>query len=247
MIKSSRFKTIPPEHYDGWYETPSGKWTGRRELTLVLDALEPVGGDSILDIGCGTGWFTRQLGELTGVSVTGVDIDEKWLEYARSRDASSFYCQANALALPFEDQSFSHVLSITALCFTPDWKSAIAEAVRVAKKRIAIGLLNRNSLLWWQKGRKQGTAFDGADWISPDELMQVARSLPLEDIRISTAIYFPSGSAFAQASERILENRLKCGSFLLLTATVIPRAGFAGQGKQTRRTENQTHFLPVSV
>lgn len=211
--------------YDGWYETPSGNWTGRVELGLVLDALEPVRGDSILDIGCGTGWFTRQLGALTGACVTGVDIDANWLQYARHRDPASRYCQANALSLPFEDESFSHVLSITALCFTPDWKAALAEAVRVAGKRIAVGLLNRNSLLWWKKGRKPGSAFDGARWITPAELLEAAGALPLEDIRISSAIYFPSGSAFAQASERILGNRLNSGSFLLLSAKKSGRSG----------------------
>lgn len=206
--------------YDGWYETPSGNWTGTVELGLVLDALKPAEGESILDIGCGTGWFTRQLAAMVKAKVTGVDIDANWLEYARSRDSASRYCQADALSLPFEDRRFSHVLSITALCFTPDWKRAIAEAVRVAEKRIAIGLLNRNSLLWWKKGRKPGSAFDGAEWITPAELMEVANALPLEDIRISTAIYLPSGSGLAQTTERILKNRLGFGSFLLLSARI---------------------------
>ena len=222
MTKSSRFKNIPAELYDGWYETPSGNWTGTVELGLVLDALKPAEGDSILDIGCGTGWFTRQLGKLTGICLTGVDIDTNWLAYAQSRDSASRYCQADALSLPFEDKRFSHVLSITALCFTPDWKRAIAEAVRIAEKRIAIGLLNRNSLLWWKKGRKPGSAFDGAEWITPSELMEMASMLPLEDIRISTAIYLPSGSGLAQVTERMLKNRLDFGSFLLLSAAVNP-------------------------
>ena len=161
MTKSSRFKNIPAELYDGWYETPSGNWTGTVELGLVLDALKPAEGDSILDIGCGTGWFTRQLGKLTGICLTGVDIDTNWLAYAQSRDSASRYCQADALSLPFEDKRFSHVLSITALCFTPDWKRAIAEAVRVAEKRIAIGLLNRNSLLWWKKAANRGVLLTG--------------------------------------------------------------------------------------
>jgi len=52
--------------------------------------------------------------------------------------------------------------------------------------------------------------------------MEMASMLPLEDIRISTAIYLPSGSGLAQVTERMLKNRLDFGSFLLLSAAVNP-------------------------
>lgn len=158
---------------------------------------------------------------MTGACVTGADIDENWLEYVHSRYSTSRYYVANAQTLPFEDKSFSHVLSITALCFTPDWKGALAEVVRVAGERITIGLLNGNSLLWWKKGRKAGSAFDGAKWIAPAELLEAANVLPLEDIRISIAIYLPSGSVLAQATGRMLQNRPNRRSFLLLTAKTV--------------------------
>lgn len=221
MTKSSHFKPVPPELHDAWYETPPGNWTGRWNSGLSSTRSNRLKGTAFSTSVAVRAGLRRQPGELTGACVTGADIDENWLEYARSRDSTSRYCVANALSLPFEGVSFSHVLSITAVCFTSDWKSALAEAVRVAGERIAIGLLNRNSLLWWKKGRKAGSAFDGAEWITPAELLKAANALPLEDIRISTAIYLPSGPVLAQATERMLQNRLNWGSFPLLTAKTV--------------------------
>lgn len=220
-MENSRFNYIPPALYDGWYETQQGNWVGREEFGLVLDSLGTPDGGSILDIGCGTGWFTRRLAAATKAQVTGIDVNREWLDYARSRDPYSLYLVADAMSLPFEDNSFSQVCSITALCFTPDWKKALAEAVRVAQKRVVIGLLNRNSLLWLEKGRKKGTAYDGAEWITPDELSEVAKGLPLADIHIETGIFLPSGSLLAQLAEEIMGHQFPWGSFLLMSATVI--------------------------
>ncbi len=64
-------------------------------------------------------------------SVTGVDIDGEALAYARGQDARTCYLSANAAQLPFADNSFNHVMSITALCFVPEWPQALHEFVRV--------------------------------------------------------------------------------------------------------------------
>ena len=47
----------------------------------------------MLDVGCGTGWFSRRFAAMPGLHVTGVDVDAQWLEFARGRDARSAYSQ----------------------------------------------------------------------------------------------------------------------------------------------------------
>ena len=72
--------------YDRWYETPRGQWIGQREAALVLDGLQPRSGESLLDVGCGTGYFSRAIADAIDVHVVAVDIRPDGVAYARGRD-----------------------------------------------------------------------------------------------------------------------------------------------------------------
>lgn len=136
---------MSPADYDAWYDSPRGGWIGHAEYRLMSNELTLPAEGRVLDVGCGTGWFTRQLAALPGLQVTGIDLDADSLAFARSRDARSTYLLADALALPFADNSFDQVFSVAALCFTTDWQKAVSEIVRVTRRRFAIGMLNRHS------------------------------------------------------------------------------------------------------
>ena len=204
--------------YDAWYDIPRGRWIGDAECRMLLRAVEPRQGESLLDVGCGTGWFTRRMAQLPGVQVTGLDINAEWLAYARERDAASTYIEGNALALPFADSSFDGVVSIAALCFTADWRRSVGEIVRVSRGRFAIGMLNRHSLLWREKGRNGGSgAYRGAYWVTPEELRDSVAGLPVTDVRLRSAVFLPSGSPLARTVERVLPAHLAIGGILVLS------------------------------
>lgn len=204
--------------YDAWYDTPRGRWVGDAEYRMLLRAVEPRQGGSLLDVGCGTGWFTRRMARLPGVQVTGLDINAEWLAYARECDAASDYIEGDALALPFADSSFDDVVSIAALCFTADWRRAVGEIVRVSRGRFAIGMLNRRSLLWREKGRDGGSgAYRGACWVTPEELRDSVAGLPVADVRVSSAVFLPSGSLLARAVECFLPAHLAIGGLVVLS------------------------------
>jgi len=213
------------EDYDRWYETPRGEWIGRREAALVLEALQPRPRESLLDVGCGTGFFTRTLAAATDGDVVGVDINPEWVEYARRRDAGrAAYAVADARALPYADASFDSVISIAAICFIPDEVAAIREIVRVARRRFAIGLLNRHSVLGWQKGRGGGVgAYRGAHWHSVREAQSLFRGLPVQHLCVRTAIQLPSGSRLARFIERVCPSSFATGAFILVAGDVSER------------------------
>jgi SAM-dependent methyltransferase len=164
--------SVLAEDYDAWYRTPRGAWIGEVEYGLLRAMLAAERHSSLLDAGCGTGYFSRRFA-CDGHAVTGIDLDPAMVGFAHAhRAASEAYFVADALALPFADGAFDYCVSITALCFVRDERRALEEMVRVARRGIALGLLNRRSLLYWQKGRRGGSgAYRGAHWHTRPEIL----------------------------------------------------------------------------
>ncbi|OHC71195.1 MAG: methyltransferase type 11 [Rhodocyclales bacterium RIFCSPLOWO2_02_FULL_63_24] len=69
-------------------------------------------GSSVLDVGCGKGFMLHDLAELIpGIVVKGIDISQYAIENAID-DMKPYVQVANALKLPFPDDSFDVVISI---------------------------------------------------------------------------------------------------------------------------------------
>jgi ubiquinone/menaquinone biosynthesis C-methylase UbiE len=103
---------------------------------LIRDGTELAPGTRLLEVGCGVGAVLAVLGqEFPGVRLFGVDIEPKQLEFARGHLAragvEATLQQADALALPFEDESFDHVWMMWFLEHVADPPAALREARRV--------------------------------------------------------------------------------------------------------------------
>ena len=204
--------------YDAWYDTPRGRWIGDTEYALAARCLKTRPGDSLLDVGCGSGWFTRRAAA-DGLQVTGLDPNPAWLAYARAHSSPALrWVEGDARDLPFADARFDHVLSIAALCFIDDERQAVAECVRVARRRFAIGWLNRNSLLYRQKvkGGCSG-AYRGARWHNAGEVRALFEGLPVRNLKLRSAIFLPSATRWARGLEQVVPSGLPWGGLLLAT------------------------------
>ena len=94
-------------------------------------------GATALEVGCGTGAVTRELGELSAVrEVVGVDPSPVFLararELGRGRPQLVFQ-QGDARALPFPEATFDLVLFHTTLCHVLEPELALREAHRVLR------------------------------------------------------------------------------------------------------------------
>ncbi len=165
--------------YDSWYEMPAGRFVDRIEREAVYSYLEPRAGMKVLDIGCGTGLYALDLAD-RGADVTGVDISRSMLERARAKaqdaELDVRLLEADALQLPFGEQSFDAVLSVTALEFMPGLSAALREAFRVLKTggRLVVGLIGRDSH-WWR-------LYDETARREPDNIFNRARFYTLGEL-----------------------------------------------------------------
>lgn len=91
---------------------------------------------TVLDVGCAKGFMLYDLMQaVPGISVRGVDLSTYAIENAKP-EVKSYLQVANAKALPFEDNSFDVVISITTLhnLEGDDLDAAFKEVERVSKK-----------------------------------------------------------------------------------------------------------------
>lgn len=91
--------------------------------------------DRVLDLGCGTGWFTRRLAELgSRARVTGVDLSPDMIRYARTRASSDIaWLAADAEAIPLPAQSCDLIFSNLMIQWCADPKPVLRECRRLLR------------------------------------------------------------------------------------------------------------------
>jgi len=91
----------------------------------------------VLEIAAGTGVVTRAMADVlgAGVSIVATDLNQAMLDYGASvrDDKNVEWQEANAMALPFEDNSFDAVVCQFGVMFFPDRIKAYSESLRVLK------------------------------------------------------------------------------------------------------------------
>lgn len=105
-----------------------------RRLVIVFDELlgrETLAGRSVLDVGCGTGWFSQRA-PARGARVTSLDIGENLLRQVREKCASTLVA-ADACLLPFVSDAFDVVISSECIEHTLDPGAALREIHRVTR------------------------------------------------------------------------------------------------------------------
>src|SRR5215211_198126 len=106
----------------------------RHGLICEGTRLEP--GTRVIEVGCGVGAVLAVLGqEYPRVRLHGIDREPKQLEFARGylerSGVEATLVEGDALALPFEDESFDHVWMMWFLEHVPDPPAALREARRI--------------------------------------------------------------------------------------------------------------------
>lgn len=181
-----------PDRYNQWFETPIGRLIKKYEADLLRQMLRPQKYEFLLDVGCGTGVFTRDI-LAAGASVVGLDISRPMLSAAcRNFDAQFFTpVLGNMERLPFANGSFDKVYSMTTLEFVANAHLAVAELSRVTKTGGTVVLSTLNSQSPWARRRRRKAhqghrIFENMILRSPDQMRQLAP----DGAAIKTVIHF---------------------------------------------------------
>lgn len=240
------------EAYDRWASKDGNQQTIDLENRVMMEMLRPVCGDRLLDIGCGTGASLAPfLGR--GIQLTGVDPSPYMLDIAKEKFGHRVDLhRAHAEDLPFDDNAFEYASLCLSLEFADDPEKALAEACRVAKDGIFVGILNKYSVKAFQrrvKGMFVSTIYNHARFFSIDDIRGMFFSL-LGDapVKWQTTCHFPGWkNAWIDRleSSRWLK-KSPFGAFAGILARPVPRFRTRPLELKVPATPVQAKSRPVS-
>jgi SAM-dependent methyltransferase len=117
------------------YERFMGRWSSRLAPLLVKFA-DVRDGDSVLDVGSGTGALAFAIADaLPSARITGVDPAAAYVAYAQTRATNDRvrFAVGDAQQLQLADATFGRVLSLLVMNFIPDPAKALREIIRVTR------------------------------------------------------------------------------------------------------------------
>jgi SAM-dependent methyltransferase len=125
------------KYYDTVYKT--GIWTEERldprklsKLNLMLKKLRLKSGETLLDLGCGNGRYSKVF-SLRGMSVVGLDISKVALDLAKKQCGECNLVLGDASRLPFRDKAFDKVFAVDIIEHVQNDFECLNEIVRVTK------------------------------------------------------------------------------------------------------------------
>ena len=197
-------------HYEAWYETPEGRQADAMEKAILGRLLRGFSqSGTVLEVGCGTAHFTRWLSE-QGLAAVGLDLSPAMLVEARALDGIPLV-RGDARRLPFADGALDLTALVTTLEFLERPQEALAEALRVARHGVVLGVLNRWSLLGLQRrlvSLLRPTVYDTARFYGVGELKRSLQLIAGKNAHVAWhTTLFPRGWPWPQA-------RLPWGGFI---------------------------------
>jgi len=151
-------------HYDG-------RWRPIAERMSEHYQLKP--GMRVLDVGCGKGYLLYEMTQIVpGLEVAGIDVSAYGIENAKE-EVKPFLKIGNAVSLPYPDNSFDFVVSITTFhnLYNYELHQALKEVERVGRgaKHIVIETYRNErekaNLLYWQLTCRSFYSVEDWEWV----------------------------------------------------------------------------------
>lgn len=181
---------IKPEianKYDSYYETELGKKVNEIEERLMSKLLQDIPRKEMLELGCGTGHWTNFFVN-QGFQVTAGDISDEMLAFVKIKNIKANIVKFDAEQIPFPDNSFDIIASITMLEFVNNQDKVLSEVKRVLKPGGWFLLGSLNALSELGKNKENDATFKNAQFLNLEELNEKLSSIGKS--RFEQGVYF---------------------------------------------------------
>ncbi len=185
------------DKYDQWYESPEGRYMDAEENRLFMMLVRPRPGQTIAELGCGTGHNIRFFQKI-GLRTAGIEPSPAMLAVATAKcGPEANLCAGDACALTYQDSEFDIVAIITALEFMPDPEGALREALRVSRGVVFLGVLNRLSIMGVSRKIQslfRKNIYSEARFLSIGDIRRMVKKVaPEVEIEWASALCLPFG------------------------------------------------------
>jgi len=163
-----------------------------RALRVFLDSDDPL---QILDVGCGTGYWSTRLAS-SERRIIGLDSSAEMLSHARLRTRKSEFVHATAEMLPFAKHSFDRVFCLNSLHHFIDKEAFVREAWRVLRiggSFMTVGLDPHAGLdRWWVYEYFQNTlALDRQRYLSTRAIRELLSATGFNNCHTAIVQHLP--------------------------------------------------------
>jgi Methylase involved in ubiquinone/menaquinone biosynthesis len=113
------------------WESPAGKFRWERRVKMLTEFISP--DSTLLELGCGTGYFTQEIAK-TGANIVAIDISPELLKIAEKNVPfqNVSFKEENAYCMTFDNNQFDYIIGSSVLHHL-DIQKAISEIYRVLK------------------------------------------------------------------------------------------------------------------
>lgn len=157
-----------------------------REEEFVIHSLRRQVPQTVLEVGSGTGRFTRHFVQLAG-KVVATDVSQEMLDKTRRRvgEPSNLSCHvANMTGLPDLPGygCFDAAIAMRVIPHCPDWQAALQLLVAAVRPGglVIFDLWNQRSFVGWLLRRQQYEDLDLVHRLTPEEIRTAVERLPGE-------------------------------------------------------------------
>lgn len=159
---------VPSNYYEKGIEKNLFQKLWHTRKWMIIKEMVEGASSKVLDIGCASGWLTTRVAQiLPETEVTGLDISQKMIKYARVKHPKPNFICGDAHKLPFPDESFDLIICTETLEHVVDPLRVLLEIRRcLSLNGQAIISMDTGSmffnLVWFFWTQTKGKVWQGA-------------------------------------------------------------------------------------